>query len=130
MYSRIDHTRYPIGRRIIQKLAGGRMRLDPAIIPDLVAWFRLIGNRYIAMLEGIEAKSRTRGDAYINSVRHNVEHRIAYIQDMINSTNDQFGFNAYAIALNSTMDELGLTSYDADPTLFDDNPLQEEGSGI
>jgi len=130
MFAYPDLCTAPIGRRIVQRMPGGRFRFNPACVPEIVAWIRLIGNRYITMLEGIEAKSHTKGDSYINAVRHNTEFRIAQIQDMINLTVDQWGINQWNIALSQTQDELGLTDHDTNPELFDCSPIYTEGEGI
>lgn len=130
MYARIDYSRSPLGRRITERMSAGRWRLSPAIVPELVSWMRMIGNRYIKMLEGIEAASRTKGDAFLNAVRQSTGQRIAMIQDLINLTVDQWAMYDHNIAWSQTCSELGITDMDTDPNLFDDHPLHEEGSGI
>jgi hypothetical protein len=130
MYARIDWESTPIGRRIIERLAGGRARLSPAIVPEMVSWLRLIGNRYIALYTSLQQSRKAQGDAFLNAMRQTTETRIAMIQDQINTSMDQFSWRDYLSAWADTCKELGITDDDLNPETYLTQDTYEEGSGI
>lgn len=130
MYARTDLQSAPLGRRIIERMSGGRFRLSPAIVPEIVAWLRIHGNRYVALLTACQASTRVSGDSFVQAMKQTTSFRINLIQDLINMTMDTFGIRDYNESWSDTCTELGITDMDTDPELFDDTPIHDEGSGI
>ena len=121
---------YPLGRRIIERLAGGRMRLYPGVVPEVVTWLRIIGNYYVKLMNELQASRRTTGDAFLNATRQTTEFRINLIQDLITQTCDQFGRKQFEEAWQDTCLELDITDNDTNPELFVPVTLCEDGEGI
>lgn len=130
MYQRPVWYDVPLGRRIINRMGGGRAQLVPAIVPELVSWLRLHGNRYVALLTSVQSARRHPGDAFLNSVRQTTEFRINLIQDLINQTVDQFSHRDYLSAWADTCRELGIDDVDTNPELFVPGNYYQDGEGI
>ncbi len=130
MYKRVSWEDQSIGRRLVDRNSGGRGMLVPGIVPDFVSWLRMIGNRYISMLESFESRYATKGDSFINSMRQTTEFRIALIQDLINQTVEQFPLKQWWNAVYQTCNELGLDLRDTDQNLMIVHPVFQDGEGI
>jgi hypothetical protein len=130
MYARTNLDSVPLGRRVIERLSGGRCRLAPGIVPEIVSWLRMIGNTYIAILTGIQQSHRSQSDAYINAMKQTTEYRIGLIQDLINCTMDTFSRHNYLGAFADTCRELGIDERDLDESLLNPQETYTEGSGI
>ena len=130
MYKRVSWDEQAIGRRLIDRLPSGRAHIVPGVIPDLVAWLRMHGNRYVEMLSGMESKYATKGDGFMNHLRQVTEFRIALIQDLINLAVDEFPLRKWWEAVYTTCNELGIEDSGPKSEFVYPDPLFQDGEGI
>jgi hypothetical protein len=125
-----EFMRKRLGTRIIQNMPKLRYRLDPAIVPEFVAWIMMIGERYERLYTSAKVNAGPCSDHYLEAIKENTELRIACLQDLINVTNDNFSRVEYNSCWIRTADMLGISSQDLDPNLFYPCDIFEQGEGI
>jgi hypothetical protein len=118
------------GRVLVQNAGNGRAMIIPDMIPELVAWLYMIGQRYERTYRTTQANVRKHSDRYLTGVNQYCEWAIEFINRLMQLSTDKFARHEWWVSWADTCDKFGITEPTKSYCNFELDDTFNEGGGI